>query len=192
MKRRFLNAAIWSLLLLCAGVSATGLTAIAATHRWMVSFDANTERHGFCAYVDRPGLCLRYSRLISGDPWRASVDMHAYNWSSMSGPPRNPEDLAVLYRPHVEASDRVLGFGFTPDHDGGYVHRWNLLLPYPAIALVFSIPPALWFIARLRRRYSRSVSLCASCGYNLRASKGGCPECGAAIPAESPTHPLKL
>ena len=58
--------------------------------------------------------------------------------------------------------------------------RWSTL------ALLTITPPGLWFwlwfrpIRRIRRRRRSRVGLCPACGYDLRASPGRCPECGAA------------
>jgi predicted amidophosphoribosyltransferase len=58
------------------------------------------------------------------------------------------------------------------------------------IVLFPSILPMFFFI----RRLSRSVrhhdrkrrNLCVHCGYDLRASKDRCPECGEPIPTSAP------
>lgn len=51
------------------------------------------------------------------------------------------------------------------------------------IALVgFSVLPSLASLRVLRPRRRCSRGLCTRCGYDLRASWGRCPECGAPVP----------
>jgi hypothetical protein len=60
----------------------------------------------------------------------------------------------------------------------------------PPAAIEYTVP--IWMVAavlaaslvaalrRVRRRKSlRARNLCPSCGYDLRATRDGCPECGA-------------
>ena len=61
--------------------------------------------------------------------------------------------------------------------------RILLILPLwlpslPLLALVLS----LGVIPLLRRRKRKKLGLCVKCGYDLRASKERCPECGEGIP----------
>lgn len=64
----------------------------------------------------------------------------------------------------------------------------HLLLPCWLLVMVSSVLPGVWMVFYLRRRriMYRSKGLCRECGYDLRASKERCPECGTAIP--SPIH----
>ena len=56
----------------------------------------------------------------------------------------------------------------------------------------YPIPVALacitYYVAMLERNRSQELSpwICRRCGYDLRASKDRCPECGAACKAASP------
>lgn len=50
-------------------------------------------------------------------------------------------------------------------------------VPHWFLAALGAVPTFLWF--RRRRRDKIAAGLCPRCGYDLRASPGRCPECGA-------------
>jgi hypothetical protein len=56
---------------------------------------------------------------------------------------------------------------------------WGLVVPMWALLLPTAILPAARAWRRLARR--RAPGLCASCGYDLRATPERCPECGAGM-----------
>jgi hypothetical protein len=66
---------------------------------------------------------------------------------------------------------------------GKIPHLWTLRVPFWTLALPPALLPAWWVILR---RHSKRVArrqrlgLCSQCGYDLRATPGLCPECGAA------------
>jgi hypothetical protein len=64
-----------------------------------------------------------------------------------------------------------------------YVNTWRgVVLPYWALGVAATLLPiarALLAIFRLeRRRRLNRVGLCPRCGYDLRGTPDGCPECG--------------
>jgi len=71
-----------------------------------------------------------------------------------------------------------------------YQHRPNgslrIFLPY-WLPLAFAlVPPLWWVIERIQRARRRHSGLCRGCGYDLRASRDRCPECGEPIPEALP------
>ena len=52
--------------------------------------------------------------------------------------------------------------------------------PHWAAVSLSAVLPASWLVRRCRRARRGRAGLCASCGYDLRATPGRCPECGTA------------
>ena len=72
-----------------------------------------------------------------------------------------------------------------PMRSGRLHYRWvsiSILYPWS----LFAPLPALWLLQRLRRRWRaarrRRAGQCIGCGYDLRATRDRCPECGTAVP----------
>lgn len=53
-----------------------------------------------------------------------------------------------------------------------------VILPYWTICLILAIPVVGSIRHAVRRRRRARQGLCATCGYDLRASSSSCPECG--------------
>jgi hypothetical protein len=67
---------------------------------------------------------------------------------------------------------------------------WFFISPFRMIAIPYWTPfalstlhPLLRFVSQSRRLRRRRRGLCLDCGYDLRASRSTCPECGAAVAA---------
>ncbi len=64
----------------------------------------------------------------------------------------------------------------------GVTYRTKAIsFPHWLLVSLFSIPSFLWGVNFLRRRKRKKLGLCVKCGYDLRASKDRCPECGEAF-----------
>jgi hypothetical protein len=61
-------------------------------------------------------------------------------------------------------------------------HNWQVSVPLWFVTIVFLILPATRFASRRRRSRRAAGGCCPTCGYDLRASKDRCPECGTPIP----------
>ena len=143
---------------------------------------------GYHLCTTRNGLYLSYSPFhFASAP---DADTYAADPSSLPGLHHHSSE------PQSATFDRglaFLGFGFFLEFDNSdprYSYRfdrfkipyWFLLLlslagAYPAFASIRR--------ARTLRRRTR-LNLCLACGYDLRATIGPCPECGAAPATSTP------
>jgi hypothetical protein len=87
--------------------------------------------------------------------------------------------------PHDVEPSRHQLFNFAFDiikssPDGLNADRGILLrIPLWFLLVILSIVPARWIQRRVRAKQQASSTMCQSCGYDLRATPGRCPECGA-------------
>jgi hypothetical protein len=70
-----------------------------------------------------------------------------------------------------------------PDGRFHWVFQFPLLLLMPAFAIApFASFRRVWLSSRKARRLA--ANCCQACGYDLRATKDRCPECGTTVPKE--------
>ena len=55
---------------------------------------------------------------------------------------------------------------------------YNISVPHWFLGVLLMLPPVAWALAERRRRRRPRRGRCATCGYDLRATPGRCPECG--------------
>jgi hypothetical protein len=86
----------------------------------------------------------------------------------------------------LSAKPLHFGFGFRLSTGPA---NWGFTLTFPGWLLFLLLASLSYaFFRRWRRGKPRIAAACAKCGYDLRASKERCPECGAPIPTAQMQH----
>jgi hypothetical protein len=141
----------------------------------------------------------------NGYTWRSITSdsgklVYVKTWGGSGGHPFGPHwrmgPARIWGGAHLVDGLRYGRFGFGDAlqswvlGEGPYVFQRQTWLPYwSLVALTLLLPVAWslrWTVLRLRRyladRRESRRGLCPVCGYDLRASKDYCPECGTTVP----------
>ena len=187
----------WTCLLLFAGSSLL----------WARSYRRADEltRHSIS-----PSPGVNVHRMISLSSSGGGVRLHVRSQPAANGIPEiHRADLStrVGWELRSAPTTGTSQYVFTDDDvaaAGPFARRWGLLLlngvrstsfpphlerqttvtaPYWLVTMPLAIPPLLYLRAKARRSRRIAMNCCPSCGYDLRASSGRCPECGASVVA---------
>jgi hypothetical protein len=136
------------------------------------------------AYSGSDGF--RMQALVSHRGWMSWSVQHvsqqgqSWPWQWIS----DHADRAAVAEITLPSWQQRLGIGWENYSDpgganGGLNFRFSArYLAYRILAAVFVLLPAVWTVRMLRRTHAPSRGHCATCGYDLRATPGRCPECG--------------
>jgi len=174
---RLLNLLTVASLLLC--VAAVVLWVRSFWYDDQVSFSAGERMYGMQAVRGR--IALTWTSPDRG--WR---NYNGGGWSHVPTAGRDPsqEELDEMCR------SRFLGFAtdaftFNPGNAAGPQTNHVLVVPHWFVVAASLAPLALPALSWARARRRRARGLCAACGYDLRATRQKCPECGRTTDGDS-------
>jgi hypothetical protein len=191
VKRRLFNLAARLSLVLC--VATVGL--------WVRSYSVVdvVGRHEYTNSGNRQeftgwAVASNRGRVLFSRQYRLNVDAAFAN-----DPGRHVGRLSHRTQPAIAFASwfgeaggglRFLGFAFrrVVVVDGPDMTRDSSLgLPIWTLCASTAAPPVWWWLAHLKRvrRFRAEHNLCLKCGYDLRASKDCCAECGTPIATEA-------
>ncbi len=167
------------------------LVAVAAL--WVRSYFASELL--YCSWVDREGSSIIYRELVV-DCGRGNV---SFSFTRLLDPPRSswmrnrlefqsgvPDDAANdLDWPPGGSQGSFAGVRMSRFANSTGTYR-SVNVPLRMLVLSLGVLVAFWiWKARLRKSACRK-GYCPRCGYDLRASKERCPECGKVITTTAP------
>ncbi len=167
MKRWFLNIlAIFSLLLFVAAL------ALWVRSYWQNElFEYGNSRGSTFLWTSCGQLRLEHNVPLSGVELTTPFEFHYWVDKPAVKFERVPGTNVYFWN--------VFGFSLVTGERWGDYH-YALFVPFWFVA-VLSAVLTLWGTyhwRRVRRQYRQQAGLCVNCGYDLRASKDRCPECG--------------
>ena len=157
MRRLFTILSVISLLLFVAGCVL-----------WVRSYSRQEMYFADSAIIlsQRGSVSVFYNTLGHRDP--------PQRWDSMP----MGESKVFLHYWDVWIEQRVSMLGFRAGSGRLSKDVRAVGIPYWALAATFAALPLFWTGIRFRRRRRQGNLLCPSCGYDLRATRERCPECG--------------
>ena len=195
MKRRWFNImAVFSLLLCAATVglwvrSYSVIDRVECNAGWNSSTDWRIEDISIGSSEGHFEFIVSYSPRhiipLSAEPFHIT---HSQWPSGLFGPPgRVAWNGCGFYQYTVRyGMIRAGGFSIRSPDDTLVVHDG---VPYWFIMAAFAGLPGWWIYRRRSRRGIMIKGHCVRCGYDLRASKERCPECGTLIAVTTGTEP---
>ena len=188
MRRRLFNIlAALSLVLFCCMILLWAGSYFVGHVLWgdkVLGMASVLDRRMFTVASGNGGILFHIGRIVTSDA-RVGAGPVTGRW--MLRGKQDPQERGV-YSPN---ESRLLGFALKSNASMQPVTaNWavRLIIPHWFFAVWPAILPLAWlrwrFVVLPRARESRG--LCITCGYDLRASKDRCPECGTPIPL-SPT-----
>jgi hypothetical protein len=131
--------------------------------------------------MTQPGAVKFASWPSPRDDVRSSVASYEYGVRNAEGAWINPPARAK----------GPLGFDLRPVRLGNRLEprSFELILPFWFVTAALLTLPAVATTGFVRRRRLLAGNHCRSCGYDLRATAGRCPECGAEPQAAQPALP---
>lgn len=184
IRRRLLNLAPELSLLLCVATGLCWTVGIPWWDAYLARYDA-ARRFGYGMSAERAGVRLgglttAESRGERLGPWRHSglSDRQNDGPQPVGGSHRLRSLAGFLF--FRGAHDLVSASG-----DSLNVSVVIVQIPYGFIAAASAILPLRRVVHSRRVRARKRLDLCPHCGYDLRASFGRCPECGAPVATDA-------
>jgi len=166
---------------MCAGVDARAVVRVTLASLAIVAFLGVNVIWLYQRHLRRPPSSISMLRMHGPLREMTSNDPEADGWIAVSG---------SEWEIRISALDSGIDFWIQVPHlvsEPTPVHR--MVVPFWAASLVsfvLILPVLARYGRNARGRRRQALGHCLRCGYDLRASKDRCPECGTPIPGGVP------